>query len=93
MLNCFGNFQNEELVKKHKNFCKNSNYTDYNDSDYSSSLVLPKKNKTVLNKITSVKMEVPANILKELFGSKAVYQNLKVFLILRQCLQNYKKLD
>ena len=24
-LNCFGNFQNEELIKKHKTFCINSN--------------------------------------------------------------------
>ena len=37
-LNFFDNFQNEELIKKHKKFCK---YSDYIDR------VLPKKFKTL----------------------------------------------
>ena len=47
-----------------------------------------KKIKTVLNTSTGEKIEVPPNMLKHLFGSKAFYQYLKVFLSLRQCLQN-----
>ena len=27
-LNCFGNFENEELIEKHKKVCESSNYTN-----------------------------------------------------------------
>lgn len=41
-LNCFGNFQNEELTEKHKKFCAGTDYID---------IVLPKKFKTVFANI------------------------------------------
>ena len=69
-LNCFGNLQNKESIKKHKRFCENS---DNNDRG------LPRKFKPVSNKSTGDKIQVPANILKHLFRFKSLYQYVKVF--------------
>ena len=41
-LNCFGNFQNEELTEKHKTFCAGTDYID---------ILLPKKFETVFANI------------------------------------------
>ena len=68
--NCFNNFQNEELLKKHKNCCENSDYINR---------VQLQKFKINVDKKTGKEIEVPGNTFKHTFRCRSLYPCLIVF--------------
>ena len=61
-LNCCFNFQTDELLKEHEKFCKNHDPID---------TLIPKKFKTISNKVTNEMEQVAEKILKHLLGNKS----------------------